>query len=64
MVALSAPLTRLLFDAGLAKSRNDARRLIQAGAITVDGVIVTDIDAEADVRAVLAASPALEVPRG
>ncbi len=34
-------LDRYLFEAGLAKSRTEAERLIEAGAVTVDGVIRT-----------------------
>jgi tyrosyl-tRNA synthetase len=40
------PLPRALVGAGLCKSTSDARRLIQAGAVDVDGERATGIDAK------------------
>jgi tyrosyl-tRNA synthetase len=40
------PLPRALVGAGLTKSTSDARRLIQAGAVDVDGERATSIDAK------------------
>jgi len=40
------PLPRALVTAGLSKSTSDARRLIQAGAVDVDGTRVSNIDAK------------------
>lgn len=51
--AVTAPLVRLLFDAGIACAGGEARRYISSGIIAVDGVIVTDIDAVVPVGAAL-----------
>ena len=40
----SKPLMLVLVDAGLAKSRGDAKRLIMQSAVDVDGETVTDIE--------------------
>jgi tyrosyl-tRNA synthetase len=39
-------LAKIIAQAGVAKSNSDARRLIQQGAVEVDGTPITDIDAE------------------
>lgn len=50
---IKAPLPRLICDAGIACSMGEARRLIEQGGISVDGVVVTDICAEVAVRCTL-----------
>lgn len=40
----AARLVVVLADAGLAKSRSEARRLVEGGGVTVDGVKVDDVD--------------------
>jgi tyrosyl-tRNA synthetase len=40
----SITLSRLLVDAGLAKSRSEAGRLVQQGAVTMDGVKASDMN--------------------
>jgi tyrosyl-tRNA synthetase len=42
----TAPLARVLVEAGLAASNSEARRLIQQGGVKVEGEPVTDIKAE------------------
>jgi tyrosyl-tRNA synthetase len=39
-------LVKIIAQAGVAKSNSEARRLIQQGAVEVDGTPITDIDAE------------------
>ncbi|MCB9679899.1 MAG: tyrosine--tRNA ligase [Alphaproteobacteria bacterium] len=41
----SLPLVALLADAGLAKSRSEARRLVQGGGVSVGGDKLDDVDA-------------------
>ena len=41
-ISADIPISRLLVDAGLAASRSEANRLIQQGAVSIDGVKVTD----------------------
>ncbi|MFQ6674213.1 MAG: tyrosine--tRNA ligase [Fidelibacterota bacterium] len=43
-------IVQLLFDAGLVSSRREARRLIDQGAVRVDGERVTDISFKLDVK--------------
>jgi tyrosyl-tRNA synthetase len=40
----SARLVVVLADAGLAKSRSEARRLVEGGGVTVDGAKIVDVD--------------------
>ena len=53
MQPVTAPLVRLLFDAGIAGFIPEAQHKIKSGIIAVDGVIVTDIDAVVPVGAAL-----------
>jgi len=53
MQPVTAPLIRLLFDAGIACAGGEARRYISSGIIAVDGVIVRDVDAVVPVGAAL-----------
>jgi len=41
-ISADIPISRLLVDAALAASRSEANRLIQQGAVSIDGVKVTD----------------------
>lgn len=41
-ISADIPISRLLVDAALAVSRSEANRLIQQGAVSIDGVKVTD----------------------
>jgi tyrosyl-tRNA synthetase len=43
-------IVRLLTAANFASSNSEARKLIAAGAVTVDGVKITDHDADIEVR--------------
>jgi tyrosyl-tRNA synthetase len=54
--AVSAPegrtgIVQLLVDAGLVPSRNEARRMIEQGAVSVDGVKIPDQSAVIDITA-------------
>ena len=54
--ALSAPagglgIIQLLFDAALVPSKKEARRMIEQGAVSVDGVRITDQNAIIDITA-------------
>jgi tyrosyl-tRNA synthetase len=40
----------LIFEAGMARSKSDARRLIQQGAVTLDGELVPDIETAVEPR--------------
>jgi tyrosyl-tRNA synthetase len=40
----AARLVVVLADSGLAKSRSEARRLVEGGGVTVDGAKVDDVD--------------------
>ncbi len=51
LTATAQPLAALLAELGLAPSKNEARRLVQQGAVTIDG------ERAADPAAVLAARP-------
>jgi tyrosyl-tRNA synthetase len=44
------PLASLLVDAGLAPSKNEARRLLEQGAVTIDGERAADASAELPAR--------------
>lgn len=48
--ALYRRADRLLVDLGLAKSLSEARTLIAQGGVTIDGVRLTDVKAEVEVR--------------
>jgi len=49
---LSGPINivDLIFDAGFARSKSDARRLVQQGAVRLDGERVTDIETTVEPR--------------
>ena len=46
---LSIPVVRLLMVAGRASSKNEARRLIQQGAVTVDNMRIDNLDQRIDI---------------
>jgi tyrosyl-tRNA synthetase len=46
----SVRVTRLLTDSGLCASAGEAKRLIQGGGVSIDGVKVSSIDAELEAR--------------
>ena len=59
----SLRLDRILANVGLG-SRADARRLVHAGRVSIDGVVATNPAAKADARAVTVDGVALEAPDG
>lgn len=44
-VAASTPLVQLIVEAGMAPSKNEARRLIQGGGVSIDGEKIADVNA-------------------
>ena len=51
-ITLDGPtnIVDIIFDAGLARSKSEARRLVQQGAVKLDGERVTSIEAEIKVE--------------